>query len=89
MAKCSQCGSPCTSVRNPEGEVTNYVATFTDITERKAAESEIEYLAFYDQLTRLPNRRLLLDRLQQALAASAQAMPRARCCSSIWITSRI
>ncbi len=62
-----------TSVRNPEGEVTNYVATFTDITERKAAESEIEYLAFYDQLTRLPNRRLLLDRLQQALAASARS----------------
>ena len=62
-----------TSVRNPEGKVTNYVATFTDITERKAAESEIEYLAFYDQLTRLPNRRLLLDRLQQALAASARS----------------
>ena len=62
-----------TSVKNPEGQVTNYVATFTDITERKAAESEIEYLAFYDQLTRLPNRRLLLDRLQQALAASARS----------------
>lgn len=62
-----------TSVRSAEGEVTNYVATITDITERKAAESEIEYLAFYDQLTRLPNRRLLLDRLQQALAASARS----------------
>lgn len=62
-----------TSVRSVEGEVTNYVATITDITERKAAESEIEYLAFYDQLTRLPNRRLLLDRLQQALAASARS----------------
>ena len=42
-----------------------------DITERKAAEDEIEHLAFYDPLTGLPNRRLLLDRLQQALAASA------------------
>ncbi len=62
-----------TSVKNADGEVTNYVGTFTDITERKAAESEIEYLAFYDQLTRLPNRRLLLDRLQQALAASARS----------------
>lgn len=62
-----------TSVRSVEGEVTNYVATITDITDRKAAESEIEYLAFYDQLTRLPNRRLLLDRLQQALAASARS----------------
>ena len=62
-----------TSVKNRDGEVTNYVATFIDITERKAAESEIEYLAFYDQLTRLPNRRLLLDRLQQALAASVRS----------------
>ena len=62
-----------TSVKNPAGEVTNYVATFIDITERKAAESEIEYLAFYDQLTRLPNRRLLLDRLQQALVSSARS----------------
>lgn len=62
-----------TSVKDAAGEVTHYVATFVDITERKAAESEIEYLAFYDQLTRLPNRRLLLDRLQQALAASARS----------------
>jgi len=61
-----------TSVKNSTGEITHYVATFVDMSERKAAESEIEYLAFYDQLTRLPNRRLLLDRLQQALAASAR-----------------
>jgi diguanylate cyclase (GGDEF)-like protein/PAS domain S-box-containing protein len=40
-----------------------------DITERKAAEAEIKNLAFYDQLTGLPNRRLLRDRLQQALTA--------------------
>jgi len=40
-----------------------------DITERKAAEADIEHLAFYDPLTHLPNRRLLLDRLQQALVA--------------------
>lgn len=62
-----------TSVKDSAGQVTHYVATFVDITERKAAESEIEYLAFYDQLTRLPNRRLLLDRLQQALAAAARS----------------
>jgi diguanylate cyclase (GGDEF)-like protein/PAS domain S-box-containing protein len=47
--------------------------TFTgflrDITQRKAAEADIEHLAFYDPLTQLPNRRLLLDRLHQALAA--------------------
>jgi len=39
---------------------------------RKAAESEIQNLAFYDPLTLLPNRRLLLDRLRQALASSAR-----------------
>ena len=62
-----------TSVKSVDGVVTNYVATLTDITARKAAESEIEYLAFYDQLTRLPNRRLLLDRLQQAMASSTRS----------------
>lgn len=43
------------------------------ITERKAAEEEIRTLAFYDPLTRLPNRRLLLDRLRQALASSSRS----------------
>ncbi|HSV55306.1 MAG TPA: EAL domain-containing protein [Burkholderiaceae bacterium] len=49
-----------------------YLVTLTDLTQRKAAEEEIKYLAFYDPLTRLPNRRLLMDRLQQALATSAR-----------------
>jgi len=40
-----------------------------DITERKVAESEIEQLAYYDPLTQLPNRRLLLDRLKQAVVS--------------------
>lgn len=44
-----------------------------DITELKAAQVEIEHLAFYDSLTHLPNRRLLLERLQQALASSARS----------------
>ncbi|HRK39925.1 MAG TPA: EAL domain-containing protein [Burkholderiaceae bacterium] len=56
-----------TAVKNREGEVTHYVSTLTDITQRKAAEDEIRSLAFFDPLTRLPNRRLLMDRLQQAL----------------------
>lgn len=46
--------------------------TLQDITERKAAEEEIRSLAFYDHLTRLPNRRLLMDRLEQAQAFSAR-----------------
>ena len=44
-----------------------------DITDRKQAEEEIRNLAFFDALTGLPNRRLLLDRLQQALATSARS----------------
>lgn len=61
-----------TAVKNDKGGITHYVGTLTDITVRKAAEDEIKHLAFYDPLTRLPNRRLLLDRLQQALASSAR-----------------
>ncbi len=46
---------------------------YSDITERKAAEDKINELAFYDQLTGLPNRTLLLDRLKQAMAANARS----------------
>jgi diguanylate cyclase (GGDEF)-like protein/PAS domain S-box-containing protein len=62
-----------TAVKNGAGAVTHYVGTLTDITQRKATEDEIRHLAFYDPLTLLPNRRLLLDRLQQALASSARS----------------
>jgi diguanylate cyclase (GGDEF)-like protein/PAS domain S-box-containing protein len=47
-------------------------ASVRDITERRAATEKIEQLAFYDPLTQLPNRRLLLDRLSQALASSTK-----------------
>ncbi len=46
--------------------------TIQDVTERKAATDQIEHLAFYDPLTDLPNRRLMLDRLEQALNSSAR-----------------
>jgi diguanylate cyclase (GGDEF)-like protein/PAS domain S-box-containing protein len=58
------------AVRAPEGTVTHYVWTQTDITQRKEAEAKILHLALYDPLTGLPNRRMLLERLQQAVAAS-------------------
>ncbi len=62
-----------TAVKGSAGIITHYVGTLNDISLRKAAEEEIKYLAFYDFLTRLPNRRLLLDRLQQTLAVSARS----------------
>lgn len=59
-----------TAVKDSKGKVTNHVASLNDITTRKTAENEIRNLAFYDPLTELPNRRLLLDRLKQALVSS-------------------
>jgi diguanylate cyclase (GGDEF)-like protein/PAS domain S-box-containing protein len=57
-----------TAVKGEQGEVTHYVGTFSDFTELKAAAEKIEHLAFFDSLTDLPNRRLMHDRLDQALA---------------------
>jgi len=59
-----------TAVKNNSGETTHYVATFQDITERKQTQALIEHHAFYDALTNLPNRRMMLDRLNQELSAS-------------------
>jgi diguanylate cyclase (GGDEF)-like protein/PAS domain S-box-containing protein len=58
------------AVRDTEGKPTHFVATFSDLTERKAAEEEIHQLAFFDPLTGLPNRRLMLDRLEMTLKDS-------------------
>ena len=58
-----------TPIRDLHGRVTGILGVCRDITDRKRAEQEIERLAFYDALTGLPNRRLLLDRLQRSLAA--------------------
>lgn len=62
-----------TAVKDAFGKTTEYLAIFSDITERKLAEEEIRNLAFYDVLTRLPNRRLLLDRLRSALLISSRS----------------
>ncbi|WP_082696104.1 diguanylate cyclase domain-containing protein [Aquitalea pelogenes] len=56
-----------TAVVDGQGATSHFVAIFQDITERKAAADKIQTLAFYDPLTHLPNRRLLLERLQHAL----------------------
>lgn len=61
------------AVKDAEGKITHYVATISDITHRKAAEQEAHRLAFFDPLTGLPNRRMLLDRLAEALEASRKS----------------
>lgn len=59
--------SSITAVRDSQGVVINYVASFTDITFRKEAEERINQLAYYDSLTGLPNRSLFYDRLEQGI----------------------
>ena len=60
-------------VFDAQGALWGYRGVGRDITERKRVESQIEQLAFYDVLTGLPNRRLLVDRLQRATAAVARS----------------
>ncbi|WBY00635.1 EAL domain-containing protein [Ramlibacter tataouinensis] len=54
-------------VWDKERKLTHWVAVGRDVTERKLAEEKIQHLAFYDPLTKLPNRQLLMDRLHAAL----------------------
>jgi diguanylate cyclase (GGDEF)-like protein/PAS domain S-box-containing protein len=67
----SQC--TMTAVRADDGSVTHFINSLTDITQMKATEEEINKLAFYDPLTGLPNRRMLLDRLRLAMAESSRS----------------
>ncbi|BBI99315.1 hypothetical protein FGKAn22_10080 [Ferrigenium kumadai] len=62
-----------TSLRDESGKVAYFIAVKQDISERKHAEAQMHDLAFYDPLTHLPNRRLLLDRLGKALVASSRS----------------
>ena len=55
------------AVQSDSGEITQYVSVFTDISKIKETEAELEFLAQHDPLTRLPNRRLLLSRIQQGM----------------------
>jgi diguanylate cyclase (GGDEF)-like protein/PAS domain S-box-containing protein len=70
------------SINNEQGVVTHYIGMFSDITERKLAENRIHHLAHHDVLTNLPNRVLLQDRINQALA---QAVRRRHCMAILFI----
>ena len=59
-------------VRNRDGELTNYIAIFSDITERKATAERLEFMAYHDPLTALPNRTLLRDRFELATASATR-----------------
>lgn len=56
-----------TPIFDEAGKITHFVSTGHDVTARVLAESRMEYLANYDPLTKLPNRRLFMDRLSQAM----------------------
>jgi diguanylate cyclase (GGDEF)-like protein/PAS domain S-box-containing protein len=65
--------SSVTAIKEPNGDVAQYVMLFSDISEQKKQTELIEYQAFHDPLTGLPNRLLLLDRLEMALAQAERA----------------
>jgi diguanylate cyclase (GGDEF)-like protein/PAS domain S-box-containing protein len=60
-------------IRSSQGTPLRVVVVSRDVTERMKSEEKIYNLAFYDALTQLPNRRLLSDRLEQAMAASKRS----------------
>ncbi|MFT3847388.1 MAG: PAS domain S-box protein [Propionivibrio sp.] len=60
-------------IRDQEGKISRVVVVSHDITERKHMENQVRQMAFHDALTQLPNRRLLNDRLNQTMAASARS----------------
>ena len=65
-----------TPMRDPGGQISHFVVVQEDITDRKLAEERIKQLSSYDSLTGLPNRRLLRERLGQAVArAEGQRRP--------------
>lgn len=64
------------SVFNGDGTIRNYVRVFTDISLLKEAQQKLEQLASFDTLTGLPNRRLLFDRLEQAVYRARRSKER-------------
>ncbi|OQX43722.1 MAG: hypothetical protein B0D83_00905, partial [Candidatus Sedimenticola endophacoides] len=62
------------AVRNEQGEITQYISIFSDITDRKLTEDRIRHMAHYDLLTGLPNRILFMERCSHAIALAHREM---------------
>ncbi len=60
-------------IKNPDGNIDHFVGVFTDVTLRKKHEQELERIAHFDELTGMPNRALLADRMNQAVAHARRA----------------
>ncbi len=56
------------TIKNNQGITTNYIGLLSDISERKQFQKQIQYYAYYDSLTDLPNRSLFLDRVRQLIS---------------------
>lgn len=68
------------AVHDEAGQLLHYVSVFSDISTLKAHQEELDRLAHYDALTGIPNRRLLTDRLAQALAMARRERQRVAVC---------
>ena len=61
------CIARISAIRNQDGAIIRFVSVFTDISERKEYEEKLTHMAYFDALTRLPNRILFMDRLRQSI----------------------
>ena len=61
------------TLRDPQGQITNYLGNFSDLSDAKAAENRIQWLSHFDHLTSLPNRALLQDRTDHAITMAQRA----------------